>query len=238
MKYYLLSQSDHDNIISTLEKRDGPIINTYYYTLVDIITLSLQCFHRVTATRIDLRYPQSLTADDMPCIDISIRDDAMTRFCKSLQAKLNSLVNRKRKKGDRVRDHTFHYLWVRERHQSNYPHYHVVLLFCKDTFYTTGRYDDPESLAGLITAAWASACGVYINHKTDPALFSLFTGSVYFAKQGTYHLDINADSNTLHASITELLLRAGYLAKQAHKPAHDAKRNMGCSIRTGVTRHD
>lgn len=238
MEYYPLSQSDHDRIINTLERRHGTLLNTYYNTLVDITTLSLQRFHRVTAIRIDLRYPQSLTADDMPCIDISIRDDVMTRFCKSLQAKLSALANRKRKQGDRVRDHRFHYLWVRELHQSNYPHYHVLLLFCKDAFYTTGGYDDPDSLAGLITAAWASACGVYINHNTDPALFILFTGSVYFAKQGTYHLDINADSNTLHASITELLLRAGYLAKQAHKPAHDAKRNMGSSIRTGVTRHD
>lgn len=75
MKYYPLSQSDHESIINTLAKRDGPIINVYYYTLVDIVSLSLQRFHRVTATRIDLRYPQSLTADDMPCMDIAIRDD-------------------------------------------------------------------------------------------------------------------------------------------------------------------
>lgn len=229
----ILSDMALDAIEAKLITYHGAINGDYFNTLVDVIDTAQQAYRCVTAIRVDLHYPDKLMGDDMPCLELSLREDILSRFFKSLDAKLKALAIRKLKDGKRVHSRDYHYFWVREQSQSNYPHYHLLLLFNKDDFYTLGVYNDIDSLAGMIITAWASAWGVKINRKGNGELFTLFLGSVYFV-QKVHYLNINASEHDYRESMTALLLHAGYLAKTAAKPVGDGKRNMGSSIRVRV----
>lgn len=229
----VLSISDLDNLLKKLTYHHGAINADYFDALIEVVDTAQQAYRCVTAIRVDLHYPEKLMGDDMPCLELSLREDIMRRFFKSLDAKLEALAVRKVRDGKRVHSRDFHYFWVREQAQSQHPHYHLLLLFNKDDFYTLGLYNDIDSLAGMIITAWASAWGVKINRKGNGDLFSLFLGSVYFVSE-VHHLNINASKPDYRESMMALLLHAGYLAKIATKPVGDGKRNMGSSVRARV----
>jgi hypothetical protein len=219
-----------EKILTPLQKMYGPINTHYLSELIDTIQ-SAQCTQpRVTGIRVDLRYPASLLGDDMPCIALIDREDKITRFFKSLRAKLGVLSQKKHKTGLRYYPDNLHYVWVREHGNSEHPHYHILLLVNKDAFYHLGDYKSPDSLAGLIIQAWASAWGLHARipgYQDDLALFSKV---VHFPTNGVYHLNVNDPVTQYEDDWLKLVRRAGYLAKATTKDIQIGWRSFGTSL--------
>lgn len=219
-------------MIAALPKSYGQIDANYFEELIDVIQFA-QCRHpRLTAIRVDLHYPASLLSNDMPRMSLVDQSDKITRFFKSLRAKLSALAERKQKAGLRLYSHDLHYVWVREQCASESPHYHILLLLNKDAFYHLGEYTNPDSLAGLIIQAWASAWGLHARlagYDTDLALFAKV---VHFPNNGIYYLNVNHPVARYEHDWMELVKRVGYLAKTATKDIQSGWRSFGSSLTT------
>ncbi|MNF69404.1 hypothetical protein D3C84_512870 [compost metagenome] len=127
-------------MIAALPKQYGQISVDYFEELINVIQFAQYTHPRVTAIRVDLHCPASLLNNDMPCMALIDRHDKITRFFKSLRAKLSALSQKKHKAGLRHYPHNLHYVWAREQCTSESPHYHILLLLNKDAFYHLGDY--------------------------------------------------------------------------------------------------
>ncbi|PHI28277.1 inovirus Gp2 family protein [Budvicia aquatica] len=169
---------------------------------------------RTFALRVDLRLPDTevIAATDAAVI---------SRFTESLKAKVVADLNKKQREGKRVHPCTLRYVWAREFNQVGKKHYHVLLLFNKDTYAFLGDYRSQEgNLAGLITQAWLSALGL-----KDKRYHSL----PYFPENPCYYL--NAKTLGTDSVYEQLVTRVSYLAKERSKISNDGERNFGCSQR-------
>ena len=219
-----------EEILTPLQKMYGPINTRYLSELIDTIQSAQSINPRVTAIRVDLRYPASLLGDDMPCIALIDREDKISLFFKSLRAKLGILSQKKHKAGIRYYPHNLHYVWVREHGSSEHPHYHILLLLNKDAFYHTGDYKSPDSLAGLIIQAWASAWGLHARIPGYQDDLALFARAVHFPMNGIYHLNVNDPVTQYEDDWMKLVRRVGYLAKTRDKHIQSGWRSFGCSL--------
>uniref|UniRef100_UPI00234A51DE inovirus Gp2 family protein n=1 Tax=Providencia sp. PROV209 TaxID=2949906 RepID=UPI00234A51DE len=144
------------------------------------IRKSLLTYNRVTAIRVDLRFPSSNTlhSDD---------SNAITRFIESLKAKINADLKRKNKAWKRNHSCLLFYVWVREFGEiNNKKHYHILLLLNKDVYWSLGDFIKTEgTLYTLIQQAWCSAIGVnypderYLVHIPDNAVIWLDNNETY-----------------------------------------------------------
>ncbi|MGK2446157.1 inovirus Gp2 family protein [Escherichia coli] len=101
---------------------------------------ALNVHSRLTALRVDLRFPDVINA---------------------LKARIDAYQKRKHREGKRVHPTTLHYVWAREFGEcKGKKHYHLMLLVNRDTWCRAGDYRAPGSLAGMIKQAWCSALGV------------------------------------------------------------------------------
>ncbi|WP_157898036.1 inovirus Gp2 family protein, partial [Escherichia coli] len=113
---------------------------------------ALNVHPRLTALRVDLRFPDVPAATDAAVI---------SRFINALKARIDAYQKRKHREGKRVHPTTLHYVWAREFGEcKGKKHYHLMLLVNRDTWCRAGDYRDPGSLAGMIKQAWCSALGV------------------------------------------------------------------------------
>lgn len=221
-----------EEMIAALPKSYGNIDVNYFEELIDVIQFA-QCAHpRLTAIRVDLHYPVSLLDNDMPCMFLIDHGDNITRFSKSLRAKLSALSARKNNARLRIYSHDIHYVWVREQSASESPHYHVLLLLNKDAFYHLGDYTSPDSLAGLIIQAWASAWGLHARMEGYGENLALFSKAVHFPSNGTYYLNVNSPVAQYERDWMKLVRRVGYLAKVASKDIQSGWRSFGSSLTT------
>ena len=217
-------------MIASLPKSYGLINVDYFKELIDVIGMAQSINPRVTAIRVDLRYPASLLGDDMPCMELVDREDKITRFFKSLRAKLGVLSQKKHKAGLRHYPDNLHYVWAREHGSSEYPHYHILLLLNKDAFYHIGDYKSPDSLAGLIIQAWASAWGLHARIPGYQDDLALFARAVHFPTNGVYHLNVNDSVTQYEDDWMKLVRRVGYLAKTRDKDIQSGWRSFGSSL--------
>lgn len=112
---------------------------------------ALNVHPRLTALRVDLRFPDVPAATDAAVI---------SRFINALKARIDAYQKRKHREGKRVHPTTLHYAWAREFGVlRGKKHYHLLLLVNRDTWCRAGDYRDPGSLAGMIKQAWCSALG-------------------------------------------------------------------------------
>ncbi|MCX0048088.1 inovirus Gp2 family protein, partial [Escherichia coli] len=112
---------------------------------------ALNVHPRLTALRVDLRFPDVPAATDAAVI---------SRFINALKARIDAYQKRKHREGKRVHPTTLHYVWAREFGEfKGKKHYHLMLLVNRDTWCRAGDYRAPESLAGMIKQAWCSALG-------------------------------------------------------------------------------
>ncbi|GHL79611.1 hypothetical protein ECZU36_08950 [Escherichia coli] len=110
---------------------------------------ALNVHPRLTALRVDLRFPDVPAATDAAVI---------SRFINALKARIDAYQKRKHREGKRVHPTTLHYVWAREFGEcKGKKHYHLMLLVNRDTWCRAGDYRAPESLAGMIKQAWCSA---------------------------------------------------------------------------------
>jgi len=120
---------------------------------------ALNVHPRLTALRVDLRFPDVPAATDAAVI---------SRFINALKARIDAYQKRKHREGKRVHPTTLHYVWAREFGEcKGKKHYHLMLLVNRDTWCRAGDYRAPGSLAGMIKQAWCSALGVDVGcHAT------------------------------------------------------------------------
>ncbi|HHH4168823.1 TPA: inovirus Gp2 family protein [Providencia stuartii] len=188
--------------------------NDHYIQKINhTIRKALLIHNRVTAIRVDLRFPSE---------NIFHFNDSrvITRFFESLKAKINADLKRKNKIWKRNHICPLSYVWVREFGEiNNKKHYHVLLLLNKDVYWRLGDFIKTEgTLYALIQQAWCSAIGV--NYPAERYLIHIPDNAITW-------LDNNKPNN--ESTIFELNQRCRYLAKEHTKYYGDGERSFGCS---------
>lgn len=175
--------------------------------IADTFNCALNAYSRVLALRVDLRLPDAPAATDAAVI---------SRFTDALKSRIDAHFTRQRREGKRVWPTTLRFVWAREFGEiKGKKHYHVVLLFNRDTWCGPGDYNKPDTLAGMIKQAWCSA--LQVNAQMHSVLARFPKSPVFWLTRGD------------EAQLQQALLHASYLAKFATKITGDGERNFGCS---------
>ena len=217
---YYLMPNELENLQVVVEAKYGEISSEQLKTSVEVITNFLNKHPRVFAVRVDLRFPHIPVMDD-PDMPTSFppeveEEEVITRFFASLKSQIQALRHRKGKTGKRF---LLGYIWVKEQVTSQYPHYHVVLLFNRDDYGHLGDYSnlDGDNMATRIRKAWCSALRL-----TYPDYASL----VHFPDDAEYRFD-RRDADLHNEKFYNFLERTAYLFKLRTKVRNS--RNFGRS---------
>ncbi|EPD4819149.1 inovirus Gp2 family protein [Salmonella enterica subsp. enterica] len=204
MKTYQTIYGDH-----VVEYKES-IIKTVHKAVLD--------HPRTLAIRVDLHDPAILdNGDTITCF--ANTEDAISRFTKSLKAKLVADIHRKQREGKRVYRNTLRYAWVREYSQTGKRHHHAILFLNKDAYCYLGDYDlDNNTLRTMIITAWCSALGLYPKD---------YAHLIQFPEKGIYYLDLDYVMNDLYPR--DFIERVDYLTKVRTKSFEDGYRSFGCS---------
>ncbi|WP_337236679.1 inovirus Gp2 family protein [Proteus faecis] len=165
---------------------------------------------RVFIVRIDLRFP----------LKVKHKKDSrvISRFFESLKSKLKAKEKRNKKDKKRIYPNKLKYVWVREVGPVNkHQHYHCVLFFNKDTFFSLGNFENTYNLYSMINSAWFSAIG--INKVTS--------GLVHYVPFEIKYL--NKKEPEFKEKKDKWINFLTYLAKDFSKPYKDGYRVVGCS---------
>ncbi|EIA1621151.1 inovirus Gp2 family protein [Vibrio parahaemolyticus] len=199
-------------------------LNTHYLDRI-ILTMSkaLKDYKRVHALRLDLRLPVSDSEKDILRRDEILNNtfnqkNIIKRFFESLKAKIKAQEKRMIASEKRVYPCHLRYVWCRERNKSNNDHYHLVLFFNKDRYFSSGYRDNEESLVRLIMDAWSSALGEYVDNADR---------LVQLVYKGTHYLDQN--KYDFENKYQALFTRLSYFAKNRTKHYGEGKRCFGTS---------
>ncbi len=199
-------------------------LNTHYLDRI-ILTMSkaLKDYKRVHALRLDLRLPVSDSEKDILRRDEILNNtfnqkNIIKRFFESLKAKIKAQEKRIKVSGKRIYPCHLRYVWCRERNKSTNDHYHLVLFFNKDRYFSSGYRDNEESLVRLIMDAWSSALGEYVDNADR---------LVQLVYKGTHYLDQN--KYDFENKYQALFTRLSYFAKNRTKHYDEGKRCFGTS---------
>ncbi|MDF5157798.1 inovirus Gp2 family protein [Vibrio parahaemolyticus] len=199
-------------------------LNTHYLDRI-ILTMSkaLKDYKRVHALRLDLRLPVSDSEKDILRRDEILNNtfnqkNIIKRFFESLKAKIKAQEKRIKVSGKRIYPCHLRYVWCRERNKSTNDHYHLVLFFNKDRYFSSGYRDNEESLVRLILDAWSSALGEYVDNADR---------LVQLVYKGTHYLDQN--KYDFENKYQALFTRLSYFAKNRTKHYGEGKRCFGTS---------
>ncbi|WP_348224485.1 inovirus Gp2 family protein [Vibrio parahaemolyticus] len=199
-------------------------LNTHYLDRI-ILTMSkaLKDYKRVHALRLDLRLPVSDSEKDILRRDEILNNtfnqkNIIKRFFESLKAKIKAQEKRIKVSGKRIYPCHLRYVWCRERNKSDNDHYHLVLFFNKDRYFSSGYRDNEESLVRLIMDAWSSALGEYVDNADR---------LVQLVYKGTHYLDQN--KYDFENKYQALFTRLSYFAKNRTKHYDEGKRCFGTS---------
>ncbi|EGR1984084.1 TPA: inovirus-type Gp2 protein [Vibrio parahaemolyticus] len=199
-------------------------LNTHYLDRI-ILTMSkaLKDYKRVHALRLDLRLPVSDSEKDILRRDEILNNtfnqkNIIKRFFESLKAKIKAQEKRMKASEKRVYPCHLRYVWCRERNKSDNDHYHLVLFFNKDRYFSSGYRDNEESLVRLIMDAWSSALGEHVDNADR---------LVQLVYKGTHYLDQN--KYDFENKYQALFTRLSYFAKNRTKHYGEGKRCFGTS---------
>lgn len=191
----------------------GPLSPYYLDRILTVINRALADHPRTFAIRFDLHLPYGYG---------DVGSDLMTKFVESLKAQVKADLYRRAAEGKRVHDCNMRHIWVRERCDSDSPHFHVVVFLNHDTYHTLGAYADEQrrNMASRIRKAWAS---------TLRRLPEVILGLVHFPTNPTYSLNVN--THDFMAIKADLFRRLSYFAKLETKEYGTGSRSFGCSQR-------
>lgn len=219
---YYLMPNELENLRVVVEAKYGSISFEQLKTSEEVITNFLNKHPRVFAVRVDLRFPHISTMDD-PDMPTSFPPEVeeemvITRFIASLKSQMHALRHRKGKSGKRF---FLGYIWVKEQVTSQYPHYHVVLLFNRDDYGYLGDYSnfDTDNMATRIRKAWCRALRL---------AYPDYASLVHFPPDAEYRFD-RRDADLHNEIFYDFLVRIGYLFKLRSKVR--GERNFGHSER-------
>lgn len=198
----------------------GPLKVHYMNRIRETLNKSLREHCRTMVLRVDLRLPDSSPYNTDSTL--------ITRFMESLKSQKNADQIKKISNNKRYHPCRIRYIWVREFNENGKKHYHLALLFNKDTFAYPGRYKPNKegiyhhNLALMIMEAWIRALKLNQeeNHQKHYKL-------VEFPENCYDHLDMN---NLTYLNDYQFVIdRLDYLAKEHTKDSSDKQRNFGCS---------
>ncbi|MEQ3513522.1 inovirus Gp2 family protein [Pseudoalteromonas sp. BZB3] len=194
----------------TLGNQNNPLVVSHLESINSTINKAIKEHTRTLAVRVDLRLPTNFIEDN---------NDVMKRFSASLLAKVKHWEKKKTELGIRIHSSNVRIVWAREQDSAQLHHYHVLLLFNKDTYFTLGRYDlSHDNLYSRIVTAWASALKVFaVDIQT----------LVHFPNNPTYF--INANCTQFTEQFNALFHRVSYFAKVRTKQFGEGHRTFGCS---------
>ncbi|EBF8311780.1 inovirus Gp2 family protein [Salmonella enterica subsp. enterica serovar Tamberma] len=202
----------------TYETIYGDHVVEYKESIIKTVHKAVLDHPRTLAIRVDLHDPAILdNGDTITCF--ANTEDAISRFTRSLKAKLSADTQRKQREGKRVYPNTLRYAWVREYSQPGKRHYHAILFLNKDAYYHLGDYSlDHNTLRTMIITAWYSALG--LPHEDHSHL-------VQFPDNRIYFLDREKVMNGRYPG--DFIERVDYLTKGKSKSFEDGYRSFGCS---------
>jgi hypothetical protein len=185
---------------------EGPMIGNYLETLYQVIHASWAEYPRTWAVRIDLRFPKH--ADYDPA------DACITRFIESLKAKVRHDRRRAASQNRYSHDSQVRYVWAREFGQEGKAHYHVLLLFNRDAYFTLGSYTSlEENMYQRINRAWANS--LYISYEAALGLAQMPSRPWHCIPDGS--------------DLSSVFYRASYLCKAYSKQYMVEGRSFGAS---------
>ncbi|WP_084783896.1 inovirus Gp2 family protein [Marinobacterium aestuarii] len=187
----------------------GPCIESYLERSLSTIDRAIQDHPRTFAVRLDMRFPIGH--------DISYDSNyVMQMFIKSLKSRMKVRYESIRRSEHRAHASNLRYVWAREiGGNDGRLHYHMLLLFNKDAYYTLGNLRlEIGTLYSMIRASWASAIGIH---------FDFSGGLVNVA--GSFWLQPTDG----YASRPELFKSVSYLCKEHTKHYGGSVRSFDCS---------
>ncbi|WP_421285476.1 inovirus Gp2 family protein [Aeromonas veronii] len=217
---YHLIADELENLRVVAETKYGDISFEQLSTSVEVIANFLNKHPRVFAVRVDLRFPHIPVMDD-PDMPTSFppeveEEKVIKRFIASLKSQIQAARHRKGKTG---KPFFLGFIWVKEQVTSQYPHYHVVLLFNRDNYGHLGDYSnlDGDNMATRIRKAWCRALRLaYLDYAS----------LVHFPDDAEYRFD-RRDADLHNETFYNFLVRIAYLFK-LHSKVRDS-RNFGRS---------
>ncbi|HIC6968128.1 inovirus Gp2 family protein [Salmonella enterica] len=204
-----------------LDMRHAPFNNHYLHKLANVIFNAIREHPRTTVIRIDLHLPDYKDNNDSLSCIVNLNQGLMKRFIESLNVRLQTFLKNKAQAGIRTYPCRLRYAWVKERQESEKPHWHVVLFLNKDAFKGPGNYKgDSYNLASMIQASWLSALKL-------PFAVEYLT-LVHFPVKPCYYLNVNK-AGAYPRSYDDLMFRLSYMAKERSKVYCREERSFGCS---------
>lgn len=194
-----------------------PLSKQYLDAILRTMHAALDEHPRTLMVRFDLHLPL-LNFDDSPRFYDST---VISKFFKSLNAKIQHDRAVKLREGKRVHPCTLRYVWVKECREAATDHYHVAIFLNNDAYCHLGSYSNGgNNLRARIVEAWASAIGVDEFVAED---------KVHCPSKPLYY--INRNSVGFTTSFAKAFERLSYLAKLETKHYGDNTRSFGCSQR-------
>lgn len=144
-----------------LRTRELPLITKNLVQVHDVLTDAVEDFSRITAIRLDLRYPKSFEGDEV--------SNAITSFFRSLNSQIKEELKRRKRRKTSVSRERLRFIWCKEIDSSSYPHYHIVIILNKDNFRYLGDYSDfsllenvdkCKTLYQMVVCAWSRALNI------------------------------------------------------------------------------
>lgn len=190
-------ESDYRGFALMADK--GPFITEYLEKLWQTTQRALDCYPRVFAARVDLKFPVGY---GMP--EGFVHNTVLRRFIDSFEAQLKADQARAVREGRRVHHTELFYFWVREVSTAKQPHYHFAFLLNHDAYHTLGRLETERvNMLYRLQKAWASALRLSIpaasglvnvpdnpsfrltREFNDPGVAAFFHRVSYFCKVAT-----------------------------------------------------
>jgi hypothetical protein len=173
----------------------GPFVTEYLNAVYRVLQQALNANRRVSALRLDLRFPLGMEARDD-----HISNAYITRFIESLKAKVRHNRQRVKERDGRVHDTDVRYVWAREVGKDGRVHYHVALLVSSDAFFSFGKLTSgQQNMVHRIQEAWTSALGLPAEQTS---------GLVHFPENAVYRFDLRSPREA-----ADFFERASYLCK-------------------------
>lgn len=170
------------------------LVELYLSKLKSVIDLSIQDYPRVYAVCLQLHC-------QYPTDELMNSNKVMSRFKDALDSRIASYQKRSTRNDlplDRCR---VRIVWGREQSGSHVPHFHVVLLFNRELFYTLGSFlPGAGSLFQIIQSAWCSALNIPREYAA---------GLVHVPSNAEYCLNRSDD----YAQLSSFFQHASYLCK-------------------------
>lgn len=205
-----------------------PLSRRYLNSIYLTMKSALYEYPRTFMVRFDLRLPQQNFPDSPAIYNTSV----ISKFFKSLDAKIQHDRKKKKRKVERVHPCRVRYVWAKERAEADTDHYHVAIFLNNDAYSHLGKFNQRgENLRTKIAEAWASALGIDDEPSRGLVHFPRDT-PVYYLNRNTdvyFNRMFDGNDDDRPRIFAKAFKRLSYLAKLETKHFGDRTRSFGCS---------